>query len=801
VAAELVGYWSFDGETADDLSGFDNHGQIVNFPEFNTDTPNGGGYSISFLGDGGRVDVPHSDSLDLADTMTIAFWIKADNDDQGDAAWNGPMNKAAGEPRIGWEFQRFDASSRLDMRVDTDEAENSVFGNLTGTFDDIWTHVAWTVDQGNWESYLDGEFVSSGTYPHGSGFANDAANLVFGCRAGNWCAFVGSLDEIALWDEVLPAEEISELAGGATPIGDTVPVGGEGTIGLRMLTGQRVNSVFGPPSNEVRSGLLQEWYSAGNPGNKADIDAVFDTQEPIVPPFNSGHGETWWTGTSTMLEGLVQYPDEVRPVLNGVDNDNYMTRLTGEILVPESGPYRFTDGVDDYTYLAIDLDQSGVAGDDFDEVLIDDNAWTSVLRADNSGGQGYADIDIDVAEGGEWLAIEFNMAEGGGGDSGVLYWDYDPNAPAGQRLGGVVGFPEFSEDPFFDQIDAAEAYIPNTHLRAAGAQELESADLEAEIITNRPIEFDVNGDTYESDQLVVVNPNPEVYTTILDVDGVPFQITATGAVADGDAFTILRADQIVGTPVITSSVPGQNWVFNPATGQVSLGGAPRGPLQAGDANMDLRFDQLDLVAVQIAAKYLTGESATWGEGDWDAAPGGSIGNPPQGNGQFDQIDIIMALSNGLYLQGPYVALAGPAPDDGATDEQTSIVYDPATGGLAVNAPASTELTSINIDSAAGIFTGEPAENLEGSFDNDADDNVFKATFGGSFGSISFGNVAQAGLSEEFLLNDLTVVGSLAGGGDLGAVDLIYVPEPSGLLLLCLALPAALMTRRRRGEPR
>jgi hypothetical protein len=41
---------------------------------------------------------------------------------------------------------------------------------------------------------------------------------------------------------------------------------------------------------------------------------------------------------------------------------------------------------------------------------------------------------------------------------------------------------------------------------------------------------------------------------------------------------------------------------------------------------------------------------------------------------------------------------------------------------------------------------------------------FKATFGGSFGEISFGNVAGPALSREFLLGDLSVVGSLAGGG-------------------------------------
>ena len=206
-------------------------------------------------------------------------------------------------------------------------------------------------------------------------------------------------------------------------------------------------------------------------------------------------------------------------------------------------------------------------------------------------------------------------------------------------------------------------------------------------------------------------------------------------------------------------------------------------LQPGDADMDLDFDQLDLVQVQVAAKYLTGQPATWGEGDWNGAPGGEMGNPPTGDGLFNQLDIIAALGANIYLTGPYGAMAsGGQPNDG----QTSVTYDPNTGEVLVDAPAGTELTSINIDSAGGIFTGAPAQNLGGSFDNDADGNIFKATFGSSFGSLSFGNVAQSGLSEEFVAGDLTVVGSLAGGGDLGAVDLIYVPEPSAFGLMCAA---------------
>ena len=50
---------------------------------------------------------------------------------------------------------------------------------------------------------------------------------------------------------------------------------------------------------------------------------------------------------------------------------------------------------------------------------------------------------------------------------------------------------------------------------------------------------------------------------------------------------------------------------NFAAGHTALitGGAVA--LRAGDADQDLDFDQIDLVQVQIAAKYLTGQAATW----------------------------------------------------------------------------------------------------------------------------------------------------------------------------------------------
>jgi hypothetical protein len=56
----------------------------------------------------------------------------------------------------------------------------------------------------------------------------------------------------------------------------------------------------------------------------------------------------------------------------------------------------------------------------------------------------------------------------------------------------------------------------------------------------------------------------------------------------------------------------------------------------GDSNDDGRFDQLDIVNVLQAGKYLADKPATFTEGDWN------------GDGLFDSLDIVMVLQSGQY---------------------------------------------------------------------------------------------------------------------------------------------------------
>jgi hypothetical protein len=203
----------------------------------------------------------------------------------------------------------------------------------------------------------------------------------------------------------------------------------------------------------------------------------------------------------------------------------------------------------------------------------------------------------------------------------------------------------------------------------------------------------VNGDSDTADQFVLTNPDPNVFTSILNIDGITIEIKGTGAFANGDAFRIIDADRILGTPIITSVDPNQNWVFDANSGLICLGSCPGnvagdyngngmrdaedidilsaavrdGQTDArfdlngdglvssadrtewvevltntyfGDSNFDGEFSSSDFVTVFVPAKYETGQAAGWTEGDWN------------GDGLFNSSDFVAAFTGAGYENGP-----------------------------------------------------------------------------------------------------------------------------------------------------
>ena len=178
-------------------------------------------------------------------------------------------------------------------------------------------------------------------------------------------------------------------------------------------------------------GLFARSYLRGNSGNR------FDPNAEAINASGQLDNIQWWGNANPPPAGIEKYPD-VFDLPNDTGNDsdnqeNYSIDLEGEIFIPEPGNYKFKDGVDDYTLLEID-----------GETLIDDNAWTNPAGTSNGGSP---IVEKNFEEAG-WYSFHMQTAEGGGGDAGVLYWDYDNS-----------DFPESNTDPAgLDAIVPAENF-------------------------------------------------------------------------------------------------------------------------------------------------------------------------------------------------------------------------------------------------------------------------------------------------------------------------------------------------------
>ncbi len=200
----LVAHWTFDdgaGTVVKDSSGNGNHASIVGAPTW---VAGKSGSAVAF--DGG------DSYVEAISLKAPAFPI-----DQGSLSlWL--MSSFAGDFRP--VFESVGLRRRIAVR-------NSIAGKLqvfgpgddagvafSDTFDvptSVWTHVAivWDFPAQQVLTYRDGALVSSVT-DVALGFRPDGQELTFGKRAGA-SGYVGSLDEVRLYDRPLSPNEILAL--------------------------------------------------------------------------------------------------------------------------------------------------------------------------------------------------------------------------------------------------------------------------------------------------------------------------------------------------------------------------------------------------------------------------------------------------------------------------------------------------------------------------------------------------------------------------------------------------------------
>ena len=339
---------------------------------------------------------------------------------------------------------------------------------------------------------------------------------------GNQDPRVGAADWVLLEDgalgiDVSPTDDLPELnvlglpgnsglgAGGGG--GTLAPSNGAFPLGNLTPAAAAVITTEGD-GTDMSAGLNARWYIGGNPGTLNGQLARIAAKEEVTQFTNE---QTWWYGNSTGEYGdFQQYPEEIDGVEGLVsegNNENYMAWLSGEIELPE-GDTLFRLGVDDYKYLAIDTGGNGIAGDQPGEVLMDNNNWTHSSGA--RGGGDWINTVVASSEDGGWTAIEVIMAEGGGGDGAILYWnaDNEDDFPFAAPIRDDLG------------ILAEDFAVPSDKLRSVERGEVSGVALKA-AFDGSTLDLEVSSAFRDSDKVVLRDAN---FETTIDATGATINI-------------------------------------------------------------------------------------------------------------------------------------------------------------------------------------------------------------------------------------------------------------------------------------
>lgn len=204
----LVAYWNFNNGATTDFSGMNNHATLKNGAQIISYDINRG-YVLSLDGADDYVLVKDSASLDLKATFSLAAWIYS-----SDLAGIGTIFS-----KDGWNAETT-GSYNLYKNGASLEYETNNKGKLKTDEKlsrDMWHHVAVTYDafsKPQMKMYINGELVYSGEVIAPSVTNRD---LLIGRRGytlglDKGSHFNGMMDEMRIYNKVLSAGEIKEMA-------------------------------------------------------------------------------------------------------------------------------------------------------------------------------------------------------------------------------------------------------------------------------------------------------------------------------------------------------------------------------------------------------------------------------------------------------------------------------------------------------------------------------------------------------------------------------------------------------------
>ncbi|MGH7858840.1 MAG: LamG-like jellyroll fold domain-containing protein, partial [Candidatus Binatia bacterium] len=370
----LVGWWTFDDVLAD-RSGSQNHG-TMNDPDFVEDVPDavGSGKALRFDG-GAGVAIADDPSLD-SDVFTLVMFVFnhgqalpfARLTSRGNDSFESSLGTGGGGDQLKY-FSRAEGS----WNATTHEVP----------FEE-WQHVAYVSTGTDLTIYADGEVVH-GPVPLTT---TPSGVLHIGDRWNNVEGVIATIDDVALFDAALPAEDIARIAdaGVAAFLGNPPPPEGPPPppAGLRAASSDGRVQLEWDAVAEASGYLVHRSDIPGGPYERL-------TAEPLAMP---GYLDT------DVENGTLYY--YVVTALNAIGE----SRASGEAVGAPRAPADAEDALIGWWPFDESLDDESGFGHDgiFDFALFDDDVPDAIgdgtsLSLDGSGGVEIApsfDLDSEV---------------------------------------------------------------------------------------------------------------------------------------------------------------------------------------------------------------------------------------------------------------------------------------------------------------------------------------------------------------------------------------------------------------------
>jgi len=285
----LVGWWPFNGN-ANDESGNGNDG-VVNGATLAADRNGMSNAAYSFDGASSVINVPSSQSLNIADSITISAWLLRANPQNNDGEGIfGPSNFLPDSPGF---YLRI-INQKADLGISSPYTEGFSNQSILG---ENWYHLVAIYDNSTITIYINGILDNiSQVGPGNLDQWTSSGDLTIGKEAYEgapeiYHQFNGSLDDIAIYNRALTEQEIQALYAGE-PVSPPV--------------------ACNPLPSNLQQGLVGYWPFCGNAndesgnGNDGTVNGATLTEDRFG---NAGNAYSF-LGNENILGDCSNFPSD-----------------------------------------------------------------------------------------------------------------------------------------------------------------------------------------------------------------------------------------------------------------------------------------------------------------------------------------------------------------------------------------------------------------------------------------------------------------------------------------------------------